>query len=398
MIASLALALAVSLQPQTPSFEAIRCQGKNLVTASGKRIALRGINLGGWLVEEIWMTPFLASREPGGKEEVADDATLWRVVQKRLGAPAMRRLRDTYRENWISDADFGRIKSAGFNHVRVPFLVTLLDEPNGMKWLHRAVDSAKKHGLYVVLDMHGAPGGQSHEHHTGESGRNKLWFEPKNIVAFEKAWIKIAKEFANEPAVAIYDLMNEPMGAPNPAMLHLVYDRVIKAVRTVAPKKVVLVDDGYKGFETTPHPNVPGWTNVGFSLHFYHFDAKSSEEHAKSLGERMPNLIELQGYRNAPVYAGEFNVEPHGTPEATKGLLQHFDKAGWSWATWTYKTMAIDGPMGQWGLYCLPTKADAIDAFRDSEAQMMAKFQKMRTENMKSAPGLLEMYKGYLRG
>lgn len=389
---------ALWAQVQTGGLPVLSCKGKNLVTPAGKAVALRGINLGGWLVEEIWMTPFLNAREKGGKEEVRDHVSLWKVIEGRLSKAAMLRVRDVYRANWITDADFGRVKAAGFNHVRLPFLVSLLDEPNGMQVLKNAVATAKKHGLYVVLDMHGAPGGQSTEHHTGESDRNRLWFDVQNITAMEKAWTKLGKAFADEPAVAIYDLMNEPMGAPNPAMLHLVYDRVIRAVRKVAPKKVVLVDDGYKGFETTPHPNLAQWTNVGFSLHFYHFDAKASADHAKSLAGRMPKLVELQGYRNAPVYAGEFNVEPFGTPEATKGLIEQFDKAGWSWAMWTYKTMAVGGPMGQWGLYSLAGKPDAIDPFHDTEAQMIAKCKKVRTENMRSAPGLLEMFRGYLRG
>jgi hypothetical protein len=181
-------------------------------------------------------------------------------------------------------------------------------------------------------------------------------------------------------------------------MLHLVYDRVIRAVRMVAPNKVVLVDDGYKGFETTPHPNLANWTNVAFSLHFYNFDAKSPEDHSKALSDRMPKLKELQGYRNAPVYAGEFNVEPHGSPEATRGMIEGFDKAGWSWAMWTYKTMAVEGPMGQWGLYSLAGKPDAIDPFRDSEADMIRKIAQVRTENMRPAKGLLEMLKGNMRG
>ncbi|MBI5706178.1 MAG: cellulase family glycosylhydrolase [Armatimonadetes bacterium] len=388
--------LAVTVGAQGAPLEALHCKDKSLATSSGKTVALKGVNLGGWLVEEIWMTPFVNAATPGGKEEVVDHASLWSTVEKRLGRAAMLRVRDAYRANWITDADFARIRSAGFNHVRLPFLVELLEEKGGLQLLKNAVASAKKHGLYTVLDMHGAPGGQSNEHHTGKQGRNRLWFDVGNIAKMEKAWTAIGKAFADEPAVAIYDLMNEPMGAPNPAMLHLVYDRVIRAVRKVAPKKVVLVDDGYKGFETTPHPNLANWSNVGFSLHFYHFDAKSSAEHAESLSKRMPELVKLQGYRNAPVYAGEFNVEPHGTPEATKGLIEQWDRAGWSWCMWTYKTMAVNGPMGQWGLYSLAGKADAIDPFHDTEAQMLAKIKKARTESMRSAPGLLEMFKAYL--
>lgn len=388
--------IVLATAAQSSSLRPLHCESKSFADDRGSPLALRGINLGGWLVEEIWMTPFLNAASAGGKEEVVDHASLWSTVEKRLGKAAMMRVRDAYRANWITDADFGRIRAAGFNHVRLPFLVELLDEKGGLQVLKSAVAAAKKHGLYTVLDMHGAPGGQSNEHHTGKQNRNRLWFDVENITKMERAWTVIAKAFADEPAVATYDLMNEPMGAPNPAMLHLVYDRVIRAVRKVAPKKVVLVDDGYKGFETTPHPNLANWSNVGFSLHFYHFDAKKPEDHAESLAKRMPELLKLQGYRSAPVYAGEFNVEPFGTPEATRALVEQWDRAGWSWCMWTYKTMAVNGPMGQWGLYSFAGKADAIDPFHDSEAQMLANIKKVRTENMRPAPGLIEMFKGYL--
>ncbi len=390
MISTLLCAITLAASPLLP----LHTSGKNLVDTNGKTVQLHGINLGGWFVEEIWMTPFQNAAKKGDPETIKDHVSLWGTIEKRLGNDAMLRIRNAYRTNWIQDSDFKRIHDAGLNHVRIPFLWSILQEPGGMGWLHKAVDMAKSHDLYVVLDMHGLPGGQSNEHHTGEANKNRLWFDVDNITKAEDAWTTVAKEFANEPAVAIYDLINEPMGAPNPAMLSIVYDRLIRAVRKVAPEKVVLVDDGYKGFETTIHPNVAGWRSVAFSLHFYNFDAKTPADHAKALNERIPKLQELQGNRNAPIYAGEWNVEPQGTPGATSGMIKGFDKAGFSWAMWTYKTMAVGGPMGQWGLFHYPGPADAINAFEDSEAAILGKIAKVRTENMEPATGLLPVFRG----
>jgi endoglucanase len=241
--------------------------------------------------------------------------------------------------------------------------------------------------------MHGVPGGQSGEHHTGRAGQNKLWSEVENIGRTEKYWQQVARVFKDEPAVAAYDLINEPMGAPNPAMLAIVHHRIITAIREVDDHTPVIVDDGYKGFETTPHANIGGWTYAAYSLHFYNFDAKTPEDHIKSLDERIPKIKELQGYRNAPIYVGEFNLEPHGNPAVLSEFVKTLDKSGFSWSMWTYKTMAPGGPMGQWGIFSLPGKADALNPFTDSEAQMIAKLKKTRTENLKMVPGLESVFR-----
>lgn len=381
-----ALATTILLQASLP---VLKLEGQNFVDPAGKPVQLRGVNLGGWLVEEIWMTPVKREAPAGsGFPEVKDHKSLWGTVGKRLGKDAMLRVRQAWRDNWVTEADFKRIKDLGLNHVRVPFLYNLVDEPNGMGWLKKSVAWAKKNGLYVILDMHGVPGGQSGEHHTGEDGQNKLWSDVENIGKTEEYWKKVAREFRDEPTVAAYDLINEPMGAPNPAMLAIVYHRLITAIRTVDKSKPVIIDDGYKGFETTPHANIGGWTQTAYSLHFYNFDAKASSDHVKGLQEKLPKIKELQGYRNAPLYIGEFNLEPHGNPQVMKGYLGELDKSNLNWALWTFKTIAPGGPMGQWGIYSAPGPVDPLNPFADTEAQMIEKLKGVRTEKIRIAPGL----------
>lgn len=371
----------------------IKTDGRNLVDSSGAKIVLRGVNFGSWLVEEIWMTPWAKQAAADTPETVRDSESLWSTVETRLGRESMVKIRNAWRDNWITAEDFRRVKEMGWNHVRLPFLHTILDEPKGIDRLDWAIKTAKANGLYVVLDMHGAPGGQSNEHHTGKENRNRLWFDVENINEMERKWKQLASRYKNESTVAIYDIMNEPMGAPNPAMLHLVYDRVIRAIRTVDAHKVVLVDDGYKGFETTPHPNLANWTNVGFSLHFYNFDAKALEDHVKGLTEKTAKVNELQGYRNAPLYIGEFQLEPFYSPEGTKAYTEHMTKQGWSWALWTWKACGAGGTVGHWGLY-RPEKFEAANPFKDSEAELIRKVKSYRTENWFAPPANLAALKG----
>lgn len=385
---------SVAAYATTSPLPRLRAHGVRFEDSAGKPVDLRGINLGGWFVQEMWMTPWVQDPPEGSTyHKVVDDAGLWALLHERLGAPAAQEVKDAWQDAWIQRSDFDRIKSAGFNHVRLPFLFDILEEPHGMERLRKAVAWANEAGLYVVLDMHGTPGRQSNDHTTGQAGINRFFFEPANVEKAERVWTAIAREFGRNPGVAAFDLINEPTGAPNPATLHLVYNRLYQAVRKAAPDTIAIIDDGYKGFDTTPHANVAGWTNVAYSLHFYNFDAKSADEQLSSLTGRLPKTLELRGYRDAPVYVGEFNIEPHGTAATMEKYIGKLSSSGIGWAIWTYKTVAVGGPMGFWGLYSKPGPAEALNPFTDSVAELKAKIAQVRTENLTPVAELLPVFK-----
>src|SRR3954470_21458916 len=85
----------------------LRIDGTHLATDSGEPITLRGVNLGGWLVEEVWMMPFETKPpENSGAPEIKDHVSLWTTIEKRLGPEAMQRMRTNLRNAWLTDADF----------------------------------------------------------------------------------------------------------------------------------------------------------------------------------------------------------------------------------------------------------------------------------------------------
>lgn len=389
MITTLLVASLMGAQTLAP----ISADGVRLV-AGGKPLTLRGVNLGGWLVEEMWMTPWVEDPPAGASfKPVHDHVSLWSALDQRLGRDAMLRIRDAWRDNWITATDLQRIKAAGFNHVRLPFLDSILDEPGGLARLHAAVAAIEAAGLYVVLDMHGLPGGQSNEHHTGQEGRNRLWFDVENIAQAERDWATLGTEFGNDPGVAGFDLMNEPMGGPNAAMVFMVYDRLYRAVRKTAPHKLLIIEDGYKGFENTPHPNLAQWTDMAYSLHFYNFDAKKPGDHVAGLKRDLPKIVELLGYRQTPMYIGEWNVEPFGGPSVIRPYVSELDKAGFSWAFWTWKVAGKNG-LGDWGIVRPNGPVTKLNPFTDSEQELIAKIQALRTENMKVPTDLLAAFAG----
>jgi hypothetical protein len=356
-------------------------------------VVLGGPNLGSWLVEEMWMMPFETKAPQGSDfEDIKDRATLWRTVEKRLGAAEMRRVRTALRESWVTEADFDRIRAAGMNCVRLPVTYDLLEEPDGWTWIDRCVAWAEKRGMYVILDLHGVPGRQSGSDHTGEAGVDRFFKEPALVEKAAAVWTKIAARYKDRSAVAGYDLINEPMSAPDPTTLYLVEDRLYRAVRAADPRHIVIFEDGYKGRDTFPRPAFAGWTNAVLSYHHYHFDSKSEADQARAVSTAVADAARLQQSRQAPVYLGEFQLEPHGTPTTLEGALRDMQQAGVSWSPWTFKAVMKGGGGGMWGWYRAPKAPDPIDPFRDSTDEMVRKLAQVRTENLEENRGMTAAY------
>lgn len=373
----------------------LSARGAELVDAAGHRVVLRGVSLGGWLVEEMWMQPIVTT-PPDGSDlpPVRDHVSLDAVLRRRLGEAGLRRVKAAMRDAWVDESDFDRIREAGFNHVRVPFLYDLLEEPAGLERLDRAIDWANKRGMYVVLDLHGAPGRQSKDHHTGESDRNELFKDPAHVAHTERVWREVARRYRDRPEVAAYDLLNEPMGAPDVKTLYTVQTRLYRAVREVDARHLIIIEDGYTGLDHMPAPADAGWKNVMASCHHYAFNSKSEQDQLQAGRGHVEYMRRWQQKLKCPLYLGEFNQEPHGTPQSMAALTRDMDAAGWSWAIWTYKVAFTKGTRSMWGVYRNPAAMDPLDPYRDSEEQLLAKCKAMRTERLERCPGLAEALSG----
>ena len=124
---------------------------------------LRGVNLGGWLIVEKWMTPSLfvgatAQDEysllstPGGKEKI-----------------------EKHQQTFITEADFTWLQAHGINAVRIPVGYWILEGESpffaAIKKLDWAMDMAKKYNLQVIIDLHGLKGSQNGQDHSGRVGK-----------------------------------------------------------------------------------------------------------------------------------------------------------------------------------------------------------------------------------
>ena len=173
------------------------------------------------------------------RPKVSDEITLWKLLAKRFGDEKTKILRDAYRSHWICGDDFKTLAAMGVNFVRIPFWCGLLEDDDspykymedGFKHLDNAVEWGARHKIYCLLDLHGAPGGQSKAAHTGEADRNELWTNKEFQKRTVALWKAIADRYKDKPQVAGYDLLNEPMGAPDVSAIGALYEDIYKAIR-----------------------------------------------------------------------------------------------------------------------------------------------------------------------
>ena len=252
----------------------LHASGTAIVDDQGRPVVLHGCNLGNWLLNEMWMMEMWRDGDPKDQWQMEE------LLQQRFGAQEKDRLMNLFRENWIGPRDLEIIKSWGFNVVRLPFNSALLQDdatpdqlrPNAFHWLDRAVDLATRNGIYVILDMHGAHGRPKHRPMYGRAGQNKLW-EPQNRKRAAFLWGKIAEHYRNNTTVAAYDLLNEPYfnyhSENNDATLVGTMDQLIHAIRAVDQKHLIFCAGSLRGLSMYGPPSSRGWSNVGYTEHFY---------------------------------------------------------------------------------------------------------------------------------
>ena len=153
-------------------------KGNKIYNQKGEEIILRGVNRGSCLIQEYRLSPY---------EEVQDHHDMLEVLIDRFGTERAYALMNTYQDNWITEYDLDQIKEMGFNCVRVPLWYrNFYSDDNGTKILDKngewdfryldwIVEECSKRQIYVILDMHGAPGFQSDAPHSGKRDSCRLY-------------------------------------------------------------------------------------------------------------------------------------------------------------------------------------------------------------------------------
>ena len=341
----------------------LKLDGRQFVDSAGKPVVLRGCNLGNWLLLEPWMLAIDDAR-------IRDQHDIHQLLEKRFGRDTAEELLDVYRTNWIAQREFELIKSFGFNLVRLPFHYSLLTDETGplelhsdaFKWLDRAVKLAADADMYVILDLHGVPGGQSKDMTTGRVGQNRLWTDADCQARTIWLWRQIAKHYRTSPTVVAYDILNEPWGdyvTDVREPLVNICERVIAGVREIDPDTLIFVPGTLRGVDFYGPPADHGWRAVGYTEHYYpglHGNgAPTLETHRHFIQDVLPAKQDAVQQWHVPFLVGEFNVV-HASclqAELMDTYYRRFADYGWLSTMWSVRKIEPAGGLGdyKWALF-----------------------------------------------
>jgi len=326
--------LVLSLVQGLSAQSFLHTSGKDIVDESGNKILLRGVGLGNWMLPEGYMWKFGNEGDrPRKIEKIVDDC---------IGHEKADKFWSAFRENYITEADIKRISELGYNSVR-PALNSRLfitegdsnifvDE--GFTLLDNLISWCKKYHIYVIIDMHGAPGGQTGQN-IDDSPHNEpeLFMNPKNQYLLERLWVKIADRYKDEPTVVAFDLLNEPLpertGAAEKYKHQLVtlYQR-LKAIRTVDKNHMFTVE-GYNWANNWSLFDKPLDNNIVYQFHYYCW---SNPDNLNYIHQYLVKQQQL----NVPVWVGETGEKNNAIYFAT---TQYFEKNNIGWSFWPWKKM-----------------------------------------------------------
>jgi endoglucanase len=327
---SVSVLFIISIYSYAQQNDFVTVKGKEFISPDGNTIILKGINLGNWLVPEGYMFRF---------EKVNSPRMIYNLFNILVGEDEANKFWDTFRENYIDKDDIHFIKSLGFNSVRIPFNYKLFvssypyNELKGVGYqlLERVVNWCKEEKLYVILDMHCAPGGQTGDNIDDSYGYPFLFVNPESQNLIISVWKKLAEIFKDETAIIGYDLMNEPIAhyfdvkKLNPKLEPL-YKRITSAIRKVDSNHIIFL--GGAQWDTNFSVFGPPFdTKLAYTFHKYW---------TKTTVDVIQDYIDYRDKYNVPIWMGESGENTNEWITKFRILLE---KNIIGWCFWPYKKM-----------------------------------------------------------
>jgi endoglucanase len=298
---------------------------KQILDASGKPILIRATNLGNWMVPEGYMWLF--------KDGPQSPSEIRALVLELLGPEGSAAFWQKWRENYVTREDIALLHRAGFNAIRVPLHYSLFEseDAEGFKLLDRLIGWSRAESLYVILDLHAAPGAQTGTNIDDSAGYPWLYQSPleqENLIAI---WRRLATHYRDDPAVLGYDLLNEPiphypkLAYLNPSLEPL-YKKLTGEIRKVDAHHILFLggaqwDSNFSVF------GKPFDANTAYTFHKYWTAPDESV---------IRQYIDFRERHDAPIWMGESG---ENTDEWIAQFVKTLEKNNIGWAFWPYKKM-----------------------------------------------------------
>jgi aryl-phospho-beta-D-glucosidase BglC (GH1 family) len=356
----------------------LRADGTRIVNVANQEVLLKGVGLGGWLVQEGYMM----------KPDFTGGGTQWsikkRLYDQGVSEADVETFYQDYRNNFITKADIDYIASLGFNCVRLPmhyelFLTAtqrsvrnsvirnsanytnyvnslstwydnneLFNDPanlEGFKTIDNILNWAGANNMYVILDLHAAPGAQGTDANISDAlVGNDLWNrrDGKNRLIYQditnRLWERIASRYINDSRVAFYDLINEPNNVDDNRKIHNLTERLINTIRGLGDTHLIMVEGNGWG---NNYNYMEPWTftnrsNLVYNAHRYWVtnDVNAREANNANQINLIGNLVDFRRNQNVPVWVGETG---ENSDEWLRENVYALNSQGIGWAHWTYK-------------------------------------------------------------
>jgi endoglucanase len=354
----------------------LQVEGGKIVGAQGQPVRLRGVCVGGWMNMEHFIDGY-----PGAEYSLRDTFT------QVLGADKARFFFDRWLDYILAEEDVAFIKRCGATVVRLPLNYHHFErdgEPfqyleSGFERLDRVVGWCARHGLYAIFDLHAVPGWQSSDWHCDNSSRHALFWRHRQFQdRFVALWEEFARRYRDNPAVAGYNVMNEPITnaplgrfgdpgrsddsyVPDWDVINRVYRRVVGAIRAIDPDHIIFLEGDFLSrlFEGLDDPFAP---NLVYSSHNYNEAASGQGPYPGVIaGQHWDRQKQVQVFldhggtkftqrHDVPLWVGEFGPSRGDSPEdygyrlrACDDQIDVFEDYGAHWTTWTYKDIGAMG-------------------------------------------------------
>ncbi|WP_240638651.1 cellulase family glycosylhydrolase [Microbacterium sp. ABRD28] len=313
----------------TRSSRFVHADGTRLVAPDGRPLLLRGMGLGNWLLPEGYMWRFGDEMSSPRQIEARIDA----LVGPERAAEFWRR----YRQAFLTERDVARIAAHGFDHVRLPLnsrsLITedghLLED--GFAPIDDLLGWCRTHGLLVLLDLHGAPGGQTGTNiDDSPNGRPELFMDATWRALTIRLWEGLAHRYRDDPAVLGYDLLNEPL--PN-EWQHVYADELVslyrdltRAIRAIDPDHLIMYEGSHWATNWDIFDEV--WDDNS-ALQFHRYWCPPDET-------SIAPYLRARDDLGVPIYMGEGG---ENTPEWIYTAHRLYERHDIGWNFWPWKKL-----------------------------------------------------------
>lgn len=300
----------------------LQTSGQNIVDENDNVIFLKGVNFGSWL---LWEGCALGILDCASWPEYK----LRQQMEAKMPKEKVDLFFNAILNNFIQKEDFIEAKKLGLNFIRLGFHHRYVQENPTI--LDQAVGWAKEAGIYVILNMHAAPGAQAPAYFADSDGVAHLWASPQFQEEFINDWKILANRYKDEPTVAGYEILNEP-DAVNGNQVTDLYQRAIATIRQTDNRHIIFLDGNHYAGDFSIFPK-PLAENTVYVFHDYITTLAG-----------LQNDINRNGYQdfqkkfNVPLMCNEFD-DHYFYP-----FTDYFNVNNINWAPWQYKSLNNNPP------------------------------------------------------